>query len=219
MSKIHLIFRKRVLTIQIIQRILLLFLLVPLMAQVDYDSEIQPIFNSRCTNCHSGSDAEEGLNLSSYNNVMNGGDSGDVVIPYDHANSLLWQYINSGFMPPGNNDLTGTQVDLISQWIDEGALPNVPDCDPELMCGQAITCCDGLLYPTTCCDANCNESIGECGDILSGDVNGDGILNVLDVVLMVNLALDGEFEDEADMNGDGIINVLDIVTLINTILS
>ena len=106
MSKIILIFMKKVLTIQIIQRILLLFLLVPLMAQVDYDSEIQPIFNSRCTNCHSGSDAEEGLNLSSYNNVMNGGDSGDVVIPYGHANSLLWQYINSGFMPPGNNDLT-----------------------------------------------------------------------------------------------------------------
>ena len=80
-------------------------------------------------------------------------------------------------------------------------------------------CIRDRLYPTTCCDANCDESIGECGDILSGDVNGDGILNVLDVVLMVNLALDGEFEDEADMNGDGIINVLDIVTLINTILS
>ena len=51
------------------------------------------------------------------------------------------------------------------------------------------------------------------------DVNGDGILNVLDVVLMVNLVMEEEFEDEADMNGDGIINVLDIVTLINTILN
>ena len=71
------------------------------LGQVDYNSEIQPIFSSRCINCHSGSDAEEGLNLSSYNNVMNGSDSEDVVIPYDHANSLLWQYINSGFMPPG----------------------------------------------------------------------------------------------------------------------
>ena len=190
------------------------------LGQVDYNSEIQPIFSSKCTNCHSGSDAEEDLSLTSYNNVMNGGDSGDVVIPYDHANSLLWQYINSGFMPPGNNDLTNTQIDLIAQWIDEGALSNVPDCDPTLVCGQAETCCNGSLYPTTCCEANCDEPIGECGDVaLAGDLNDDGILNILDVVLMVNMALDGGYEDAADMNGDGVINILDIVTLINTILN
>ena len=123
-------------------------------------------------------------------------------------------------MPPGNNDLTGTQVDLISQWIDEGALPNVPDCDPELGCGAALTCSDGLLYPTTCCETNCDEHIGECGnDALAGDLNDDGILNILDVVLMVNMVLDGGYEDAADMNGDGVINILDIVTLINTILN
>ena len=119
MSKIILIFRKRVLTIQIIQRIFLLLLLVPLTAQVDYDSEIQPIFNSKCIQCH-GSSA--GLNLSSYANIMQGSMNGDVIIPYDYANSELWQRINSGQMPPGINDLTDAQVDLIAQWIDEGAL-------------------------------------------------------------------------------------------------
>ena len=25
-----------------------------------------------------------------------------------------------------------------------------------------ITCCDGLLYPTTCCSNNCDAPIGEC---------------------------------------------------------
>ena len=150
---------------------------------------------------------------------MNGGDSGDVVIPYDHANSLLWQYVNSGYMPPGNNDLTDAQVNLIAQWIDEGALEWL-DCDPSIACGQAETCCDGLLYPTTCCETNCDEPIGECGnDALQGDLNNDGILNVLDVVLMVNMVLDGGYDEIADMNGDGIINVLDIVTLLNAILS
>ena len=59
---------------------------------VDYSSQIQPIFNSRCTSCHGGSG---GLNLTSYNNLMIGGHSGDVVISYDHASSLLWQYVNS----------------------------------------------------------------------------------------------------------------------------
>jgi len=108
--------------------------MLPLFAEVDYNSEIQPIFNSSCINCHSGSDAEEDLSLTSYNNVMNGGDSGDVIIPFDHANSLLWQYVNSGFMPPygsGNDILTTGQINLIAQWIDEGALPepNESECN------------------------------------------------------------------------------------------
>jgi hypothetical protein len=122
-------------------------------------------------------------------------------------------------MPPGNNDLTDEQIDLIAQWIDEGALLEASDCDPDLSCGEAETCCDGLLYPTTCCETNCDEPIGECGDILAGDLNLDGILNVLDVVLMVNMVLGNGYDESADMNGDGIINVLDIVTLINAILS
>ena len=56
-------------------------------------------------------------------------------------------------------------------------------------------------------------------DSLAGDINNDGILNVLDVVLMVNMVLDNGYDESADMNGDWIINVLDIVTLINAILS
>ena len=106
----------------------MLLLLVPLTAQVDYDSEIQPIFNSKCIQCH-GSSA--GLNLSSYANIMQGSMNGDVIIPYDHAASELWKRVNSGQMPPGNNDLTNAQVDLIAQWIDEGALPeaNTSSCD------------------------------------------------------------------------------------------
>jgi len=198
---------------------LFLILLVPVTAQVDYNSQIQPIFDARCISCH-GSGSMGGLNLTSYQNLMDGGQSGDEVIPYDHASSELWIRINSGQMPPGNNDLTDDQVNLISQWIDEGALPEAPDCDPELSCGQAETCCDGLLYPTTCCETNCDEPIGECGDdTLRGDLNDDGVLNILDVVLMVNMVLGDGYDESADMNGDGIINVLDIVTLINAILS
>ncbi len=166
-----------------IKYFLLCSLLSLSLGQVDYNSEIQPIFNSSCTNCHSGSDAEEDLSLTSYNNVMNGGDSGDVVIPYDHANSLLWQYINSGFMPPGTNDLTDSQVDLIAQWINEGALP-------------------------------------EPNEPMVGDMNDDGVVNVLDVVMLVSYILSGDTSelDGADINNDGDINVLDIVAIVQVIL-
>ena len=56
-----------------------------------------------------------------------------------------------------------------------------------------------------------------------GDVNLDGTLNVLDVVMLVNYVLDTEQftptqESLADLNGDGGVNVLDIVQLVNLIL-
>ena len=56
------------------------------------------------------------------------------------------------------------------------------------------------------------------GDPVWGDINGDEILNVLDVVAMVNLVLSGSYEEVADMNGDGTLNVLDIVLLVGIIL-
>ncbi len=55
---------------------------------------------------------------------------------------------------------------------------------------------------------------------LTGDLNNDGIVNVLDIVLMIEMTLD-EIETDfetADLNGDGIVNVQDIVILINMIL-
>ena len=408
--------------IRMIKRMMALFLLAPALAQVDYDSQIQPIFNSKCTQCH-GSSA--GLNLSSYANIMQGSNNGDVIIPYDHAASELWKRVNSGQMPPGNNDLTNAQVNLIAQWIDEGALPEAgsANCDegytyiedipdnlvnannegwcffnddlavidnlitlndlnysnlletgvqswntghlvswvltytpngsngvnqqltvmpedignltslaslymewnyitvlpesfsaltnlfnlvisnnlltslpedfgnltnlffldlgynqissipesigdlpnimyfwifnnqlsqlPESVCNLPLIwdgmdyanypyfasggnqLCDNNLIPD-CVENSSNFEISldqfyysfiqdspqDCpDDALVGDLNDDGILNVLDIVLMVNMVLDDGYDGVADMNGDGTVNVLDIVTLINTILS
>ena len=53
-----------------------------------------------------------------------------------------------------------------------------------------------------------------------GDVNGDGLLNVLDVVTLVNIILiNDDYILAGDMNQDGSLDVLDIVTLVNIILS
>ena len=50
--------------------------------------------------------------------------------------------------------------------------------------------------------------------------NYDGLLNILDVVLIVAMILDNQPEDlVADINGDGGINIQDIILLINIILS
>ena len=91
---------------------------------IDYNSEIQPIFDIHCTDCHvHGGSAT--LNLSSYDGLMNGGVSGQALVEGDHINSLIYVRITlpvgtDGSMPP-NNPLSQSEIDLIAQWIDEGA--------------------------------------------------------------------------------------------------
>jgi endonuclease I len=56
--------------------------------------------------------------------------------------------------------------------------------------------------------------------ILIGDLNEDGLLNILDLVMLVNIILyDENGSPAADVNGDGTYNVLDVVMLANIILS
>ena len=59
-------------------------------------------------------------------------------------------------------------------------------------------------------------------DILVGDVTGDGVLNIVDIVLIVNFILETqdlntEQETIADANMDGFINIVDIIYLVNLI--
>ena len=54
---------------------------------------------------------------------------------------------------------------------------------------------------------------------MMGDLNGDSILNVQDIIVMVNIILGYDDDSEfADINGDGITNVIDVIQLVNAIL-
>ena len=55
-------------------------------------------------------------------------------------------------------------------------------------------------------------------DSLLGDLNNDEILNILDVIQLINVILDGEENSASDMNSDGVTNILDVIQLINIIL-
>ena len=65
------------------------------------------------------------------------------------------------------------------------------------------------------------ENDSEC--VESGDLNGDGNWNVLDIVALANCILSNNCADlengcAADLNGDDVYNILDIVNLVNLIL-
>ena len=61
-------------------------------------------------------------------------------------------------------------------------------------------------------------------EILLGDLNFDGVLNISDVILVINMILypDDVYIPEmytaADVNEDGVINVLDVIGVVSEIL-
>ena len=58
--------------------------------------------------------------------------------------------------------------------------------------------------------------------IILGDANGDGLVNVTDIVATVNFIMekpsDGFNKEAADLNGDGVVNVTDIVMMVKIIM-
>ena len=59
-----------------------------------------------------------------------------------------------------------------------------------------------------------------CDNAQTGDINGDGIVNVTDVTALINTILGTASYDDTlcDLNGDGVVNVTDVTALINLIL-
>ena len=53
---------------------------------------------------------------------------------------------------------------------------------------------------------------------LDGDLNGDGQIDILDIIALVNMILNGDYSASADLNEDGAVNILDIVIYKNIIL-
>ena len=76
--------------------------------------------------------------------------------------------------------------------------------------------CESLLqYPNSASEYLANI---DCTDTLLGDLNGDSLINVQDVILTINLILISEYNSSADINSDDAVDILDIVQLINLIL-
>lgn len=91
---------------------------------VSFASDILPIMQSRCVNCHGGNRTEEGLILTSHDGLMAGSDEGAVVIPGDATNSLLVELVAAQKMPKRGPKLTPPQVRIITDWVNQGALNN-----------------------------------------------------------------------------------------------
>ncbi|PUZ26913.1 Planctomycete cytochrome C [Chitinophaga costaii] len=86
---------------------------------VTFAKYIVPLFSSNCTTCHSGNESPDLRAANAYNALT----SGKYVVSGDAASSVLYQKVSSGEMPPGGG-LKQSDVDLIKNWINNGALNN-----------------------------------------------------------------------------------------------
>ncbi|NLN96111.1 MAG: hypothetical protein GX128_08085 [Bacteroidales bacterium] len=96
--------------------------------------------------------------------------------------------------------------------------PNHPDCITGVTCSD---CDDGFNPQLEVACYLVLHSNSHSG-MMTGDANGDGIVNIIDVVTTLNYIMgfnpDPFIFENADVNNDGIVDVLDAVEIVNIII-
>lgn len=93
---------------------------------IDFTRQIQPIFAKRCFKCHGPNVDEGGLRLSTHEASVAELDSGEhAIVPSDPGASAILARLRSEDegerMPPEGKPLSKQDIDLIQQWIEQGA--------------------------------------------------------------------------------------------------
>ena len=90
-----------------------------------FNADIAPILTDRCAiaECHVV-DGPHDIDLRTYDSVIKGGDEGAIVIAADAMESEMVEEIAEGKMPPEGPPLEAAQIQLIIDWINEGAENN-----------------------------------------------------------------------------------------------
>lgn len=95
-----------------------------------FDKHVYPILEAKCTTCHDreGGLAEGGIDLLTAESISKGGKHGAGIVAGKSDESLLFKlasHRDKPIMPPADEGeaLTGEELSLLKQWIDQGAKP------------------------------------------------------------------------------------------------
>ena len=88
--------------------------LPPIIETVTYEGDVQAIIIANCVNCHSGPNANAGLQLTSYVNVRAAAEQGNLLNRVNNAANPMPQ---TGLLPPEIRQ-------IIDQWVIDGYLQN-----------------------------------------------------------------------------------------------
>ena len=161
-------------------------------AQVDYATQVQPIFTRSCEGgfCHIDMDTS-GIDLSTYTASISSEGlqyAGRSIRPGDAENSPLWLKLAfpdpefGARMPRLADPLSQQEIDLLAAWINEGALEAIPSS-------------------------------------IRGDLDRNGNLSLTDAVIILSfLFLGGDdpfCAPVADINSSGQLNITDVIYLLD----
>lgn len=95
--------------------------------KVDFAKDIQPILQQICIQCHGPEKQKGKMRLDSREAALKGGKAGPALVVSDAAKSEMVRRIilpktDDDFMPSEGEPLSKAQVDLIKEWINQGAV-------------------------------------------------------------------------------------------------
>ncbi len=89
-----------------------------------YSDYIQPVFQKTCRPCHGPQSKSAGLDLSTPESLLRGGEHGPAIVPGDPKTSLLYKLVAheaDPHMPLKGDRLPQESIDRIAEWIKAGA--------------------------------------------------------------------------------------------------
>ncbi|MCI0746223.1 MAG: hypothetical protein L0Y58_12535 [Verrucomicrobia subdivision 3 bacterium] len=90
-----------------------------------FQDHVLPLVESHCAKCHNPDKKKGDLDLTSYNGVMKGGGSGQVVMSGNPDSSRLFKAVTHAeepTMPPNKSRLPDKELDVFKKWIAGGLL-------------------------------------------------------------------------------------------------
>ncbi len=90
--------------------------------ELDFESGVQAMLVQKCGKCHNGKARKGGLDLSTMETLLRGGESGEALVGASPEESLLWTMVEDGEMPPEDEPtLTTAEQGLLRKWLEAGA--------------------------------------------------------------------------------------------------
>ncbi len=93
-----------------------------------FERDVRPILKAYCFECHGEGEKLKGkLDLRLRRLILQGGRSGPAVVAGRRDDSLLFEKVSQGAMPPDKKKLSPDEVARIGRWIDAGAPATGPE--------------------------------------------------------------------------------------------
>ncbi len=94
-------------------------------AAPEFEASIAPLISAQCVECHNSKEKSGGLDLTTHETTLLGGDSGAVINPTRPEESLLFDRVSKGEMPPAtagkSHKLPAAVIETLKEWITAGA--------------------------------------------------------------------------------------------------